>query len=99
MTELKVGTKLHMRELFSYPCYYTSLPIYQRYAVDMGSKLEIVDVFSTADGTPKYTVKVLEFTRGHSAEFSKMGAQQEPAGTEFGVDGKWIEKYCEVLGE
>ena len=94
MTELKVGTKLHVREHFIFHAV-----ILRGYAIDMGSKLEIVDDFPIARGTPKYTVKVLECTRGHSAEFSKRGAQQAPAGTEFTIDEEWIEKHCEVLGE
>ena len=94
MTELKVGTKLHVRELFTFHAV-----ILRGYAIDMGSTLEIVEFFPETVGPAKYAVKVLKFTRGHSAEFSKRGAQQTPAGTEFGIDDKWIEEYCEVLGE
>ena len=98
MTELKVGTKLHVREFFTFYDPQTWL----KYACDIGSEFEILEVFPEPDGPddpPEYTIKVLEFTRGHSAEFSKRGAQQAPAGTEFTIDEEWIEKHCEVLGE
>ena len=95
MTKLKAGTKLNLKRIYQ-------LGIeddWDVFAIDMGSKFEIIDVFTTADGPTKYRVMLLKFTRGHTAEFKRRKAQQAPAGIEFNVNEEFIEKHCEVLGE
>ena len=95
MTKLKVGTKLSALKMLKG----FIKDDWDVFAIDMGSKFEIIDVFPTADGPTKYRVMLLKFTRGHTAEFKRRKAQQAPAGAEFDVKEEFIEKHCEVLGE